>query len=73
MNLTHRQSHFCVFIQGLRQYTPAQLILLLRNRQVPLLLRCAALRWLIYWAPVEVTKGQPYLARRRRVREHYRV
>ena len=37
------------------------------------LLRLAALRWLIYWAPLDVTKGAPYLAKRRLVRLHYGV
>ena len=35
--------------------------------------RAAALRNLICDASLEVTQGQPYLQRRRLVREHYRV
>ncbi len=71
--LTHRLNRLLVLSTGLRTYSTQQLVAVLQERRYPPLLRLAALRWLIYWAPLEVTKGAPYLAKRRLVRLHYRV
>ena len=50
-----------------------QLLAVMHERRYPPLLRVAALRWLIHWAPLDITKGAPYLQRRRYVRQHYHV
>ena len=71
--LTHRLSRLLVLSTGLRKYSTQQLVAVLQERRYPPLLRLAALRWLIYWAPLEVTKGAPYLTKRRLVRLHYGV
>lgn len=71
--LTHRLNRLLVLSTGLRTYSTQQLVAVLQERRYPPLLRLAALRWLIYWAPLEVTKGAPYLAKRRLVRLHYGV
>ena len=70
---THRLHRFLVLLTGLRKYNTQQLLAVLHEQRYPPLLRVAALRWLIHWAPLEVTKGAPYLARRRLVRLHYGV
>ena len=71
--LTHRNHRFAVLVTGLRRYTTEQLVAMVREQRYPPLLRAAALRWLIHWAPLEVTKGAPYLQSRRSVRHHYGV
>lgn len=71
--LTHRLNRLLVLSTGLRKYSTQQLVAVLQEPRYPPLLRLAALRWLIYWAPLEVTKGAPYLAKRRLVRLHYGV
>jgi hypothetical protein len=62
-----------VFLTGLHHYTIEQLLAVMQDRRYPPLLRVAALRWLIHWAPLDITKGAPYLQRRRYVRQHYGV
>lgn len=58
---------------AMRHHSVEQLIAILsETRQVPLV-RVAALRWLIGAAPIEVTRGAPYLTRRRYVRQHFHV
>ncbi|WP_128003402.1 MULTISPECIES: hypothetical protein [Piscinibacter] len=71
--LTHRLNRLLVLLTGMRNYKPQQLIAVLQDRRYPPLLRVAALRWLIHWAPLEVTKGACYAQRRRAVRLHYSV
>ena len=71
--LTHRLNRLLVLSTGLRRYSTQQLVAVLQERRYPPLLRLAALRWLIYWAPLDVTKSAPYLAKRRVVRLQYRV
>ena len=71
--LTHRRNRFLVLLTGLRNHSVEQLLQILREQRYPPLLRLAALRWLIHWAPLEVIVGSPYSARRRCVRQHYRV
>lgn len=71
--LTHRLHRLQVLSTGLRRYSTEQLLAVLRERRYPPLLRLAALRWLIYWAPLDVTQGAPYLQKRRLVRLHYGV
>jgi hypothetical protein len=71
--LTHRLNRLMVYTTGLRQYTTEQLLSLLRERRYPPLLRAAALRWLINWAPVGITRGAPFEQKRRYVRQHYGI
>ena len=71
--LTLRRNRLLVLSTGLRKYSTQQLVAVLQERRYPPLLRLAALRWLIYWAPLDVPKGAPYLAKRRLVRLHYGV
>ena len=68
--LTHRCNRFMVLLTGLRHYTTEQLLAVMQDRRYPPLMRVAALRWLIHWAPLDITKGAPYLQRRRYVRQH---
>ena len=70
---THRLRRFLNLLAGLRRCTVPDLIPIVREQRHPLLLRVAALRWLILLAPLEVTQGRCYLARRRLVRQHYGV
>lgn len=49
--LTHRCNRFMVLLTGLRHYTTEQLLAVMQDRRYPPLLRVAALRWLIHWAP----------------------
>ena len=71
--LTHRRNRFLVLLTGLRKHSVEQLLEIVREPRYPPLLRLAALRWLIHWAPSELTAGAPYWTRRRTVREHYHV
>lgn len=71
--VTRHRSRMVTFLYGLRRYTRTQLIFVVRERRYPPLLRIAALRWLIQQAPLEVTHGAPYWARRRYVRQYYHV
>jgi hypothetical protein len=71
--LTHRLNRLAVLSTGLRKYSTEGLLSVIRERRYPPLLRIAALRWLIYRAPLDITKGAPYLERRRYVRQHYAV
>lgn len=70
---THRLRRFLNLLAGLRRCTVPDLIPIVRERRHSVLLRVAALRWLIHLAPLEVTQGRCYLARRRLVRQHYGV
>jgi hypothetical protein len=71
--LTHRLHRLVVLSTGLRHYGIEQLLAVIREPRYPPLLRLAALRWLVHWAPLDVTKGAPYPQRRRLVRRHYGV
>ena len=71
--LTHRRNRFLVLLTGLRKHSVDQLLGILHERRYPPLLRVAALRWLIHWAPLAVPAGSPYWTRRRYVRQHYGV
>ena len=71
--LTHRRNRLLVLLTGLRKYSVDQLLEILRERRYPPLLRIAALRWLIHWAPQDITAGASYWRRRRCVRQHYGV
>lgn len=70
---TRRMFRIGEYIQGLRYAPREQLKAIVVNRRYPVLLREAALRWLVYLAPIEVTKGAPFATRRRLVRRHYGV
>ena len=50
-----------------------QLLQVLSNNTGTSRFRAAALRNLVACAPLEVTRGRPFLERRRLVRKHYRV
>lgn len=71
--LTHRLHRLLVLTTGLRDYGTAQLLGVIRERRYPPLLRVAALRCLVHWAPLDITRGAPYPQRRRHVRRHYGV
>jgi hypothetical protein len=71
--LTHRLHRLLVLSTGLRDYGIEQLLTVIREQRYPPLLRVAALRRLIHGAPLDVTRGAPYLQRRRYVRRHYGV
>lgn len=68
--LTHRLNRLVVLLTGMRRYSTEQLLAVMREHRYPPLLRVAALRWLIHCAPLDITKGAPYLQRRRYVRQH---
>ena len=70
---TKRIQRLAEFIQGLRTSTTDELKSIVHERRYPLLLREAALRWLIHSAPLDVTHGAPFGERRRYVRQHYGV
>ena len=69
--LTHRLNRLINLITGMRQCSVDDLVRIVHDRRYPPLLRIAALRWLIHLAPLSVTNGAPYGARRRYVRQHY--
>ncbi|MFL9995271.1 hypothetical protein PQR34_32260 [Paraburkholderia sediminicola] len=53
---------------------PAVLLQIIRSRdRYSPLYRTAALRHLVFHAPLSVTGGRPFAERRRRVRKHYAV
>lgn len=70
---TRRRTKFTTFLLGLRKYSADQLIEMLNEKHHAPLLRCAALRWLISAAPLEITQGAPYGERRRYVRRHHHI
>ena len=71
--LTHRCTSFAALLTGTPPSTTDPLLAEMQEGRYPPLLRVAALRWLIHWAPLDITKGAPYLQRRRYVRQHYHV
>ena len=71
---SHRRRRFVQCLVDADRLSTEQLIVVVRDKfGVSALGRCAALRTLIARAPLEVTRGQPYLTRRQYVREHYQV
>ena len=74
MKLTNRLHRFIGLVHRTHQLPPAVLMHIVSNlTSYSPLYRAAALRCLIGSAPLSVTGGQPYLARRRAVRLHYGV
>jgi hypothetical protein len=71
--LTKRLQRLSEFIQGLRTLPSLELKSIVCERRYPVLLREAALRWLVHLAPTEVTHGAPFAERRRLVRRHHGV
>jgi hypothetical protein len=71
--LTHRLNRLANLLVGLRRRSTGELVSIVRERRYPPLLRVAALRWLVHLAPPDLTRGAPYGARRRSVRQHYGV
>ena len=69
--LTHRCNRFVV-PTGMRHHTTEHPGGDARAA-LPAVVAGAALRWLIHWAPLDITSGRPYLQRRRYVRQHYHV
>lgn len=71
-----RMHHFCQLVTYCYRQLPtveaAVEVVRAKDRYAPIL-RSAALRNLIRMAPLEVTRGQPYLQARRLVRAHYGV
>lgn len=71
-----RMRHFCLLVtycyRQLQTVEGAVQVVRAKERYSPLL-RSAALRNLIKMAPLEVTRGQPFLQARRLVRQHYGV
>lgn len=70
---TKRMFRIGEYIQGLRTTPCEQLKAIVLEKRYPVLLREAALRWLVHLAPIEVTKGAPFAVRRRLVRQHHGV
>ncbi|MBY0365419.1 hypothetical protein [Roseateles aquatilis] len=70
---TDRLTRLLRLLAGLRRRSTEELLPILRERRHPPLLRVAALRWLVHLAPLDVTQGRSYAARRRLVRRHYGV
>jgi hypothetical protein len=70
---TRRRAWFMNFVLGLRTFGIEQLVPIVRDKRYPRLMRIAALRWLIAAAPLGVTHGATHWARRRHVRQHYKV
>lgn len=71
--LTHRLHRLLVLSTGLRDCGIEQRLAMIRERRYPPLLRVAAPRCLVHWAPLDVTRDAPYPQRRRHVRRHYGV
>ena len=71
--LTHRYTRLSSFVFGLAKTPTEALKAIVQEKRYPVLMREAALRWLIYWAPLSVTRGAPFAAKRRYVRQHYGV
>jgi hypothetical protein len=72
--LSPRRPRFVQLLVDADRLSTEQLVVAIRAKfSVSALGRCAALRTLIARAPIEVTRGQPYLVRRRYVREHDQV
>jgi hypothetical protein len=71
--LTKRLTRLSTYIRGLSRQRPDSLTDIVREKRYPPLLREAALRWLVYTAPLAVTQGAPFAQRRRNVRRHYGV
>ncbi|CAM5535035.1 hypothetical protein TMEC54S_00328 [Thauera mechernichensis] len=71
-----RMRYFCQLVTYCYKQLPtvdaAVQVVQAKDRYAPIL-RSAALRNLIRMAPLEVTRGQPYLQARRLVRQHYGV
>lgn len=71
-----RMRHFCLLVtycySQLQTVEAAVKVVRAKERYSPLL-RAAALRNLIKMAPLEVTRGHPYLQARRLVRQHYGI
>lgn len=70
---TRRLTRLNTFLQGLLKSPSAVLEAIVREKRYPLLMREAALRCLVWRAPLAVTKGAPFPARRRHVRQHHGV
>lgn len=71
-----RMRHFCQLVAYCYKQLPtadAAVNIIRAKGQYSPLLRAAALRNLISMAPIEVTRGRPYLSARRLVRGHYEV
>ena len=71
--LSHRANRLGTFIFGLAKTPTEALRAIVQEKRYPVLMREAALRWLIHWAPVSVTLGAPFAVRRRYVRRFYGV
>ena len=71
--LTRRLTRLLTFQHGLAATTPEVLKAVAQEKRYPLLMREAAIRWLVHWAPLAVTQGAPFSVRRRHVRQHYGV
>jgi len=71
--LTRRLTRLSTFIHGLSRRQPQDLQEIIREKRYPPILREAALRWLIHFAPLSVTQGAPFPERRRSVRRFYGV
>jgi hypothetical protein len=71
--ITRHRQRLCDLGFGLRGVPSECLRAMVLERRHPLLLRAAALRWLVHLAPLSVTQGAPFAERRRLARIHYRV
>lgn len=71
--LTRRLNRLTTFVHGLRSAPTPSLVSLVADKRYPVLMREAALRWLVWCAPIAVTKGAPFAARRRFVRHYYGI
>jgi hypothetical protein len=71
--LTRRLTRLTTFVLGLKSAPTASLLSVIGEKRYPVLMREAALRWLVWCAPIAVTKGAPFAARRRSVRQYYGI
>lgn len=74
VTLSNSRQQFFGAIHRLSGIPLDQLMAIARDRtRFSLRTRAAALRHVVSLAPITVTRGMPYAARRRLVRNHYRV
>jgi hypothetical protein len=71
--LTRRYTRLGTYINGLKSWPTPSLVSLVADRRYPVLMREAALRWLVWCAPIVLTKGAPFAAKRRYVRQYYGI
>lgn len=71
--LTRRLTRLTTFVHGLKSAPTPSLVSVVGDKRYPVLMREAALLWLVWCAPIAITKGAPFAARRRSVRRYYDI